>query len=132
MGGFEDAEAADAGTRTNQPTRQLPSLAKATKIKDEDLIPLDIDAFRFSMDGSSRAGDDICGQHFGSATRARSRAAIDTVKRLPNLCQTPKRTVLALREASKRADIRLIFKSASLMDAKACGVPVQQALAIIS
>ena len=117
MDGLDDAETADVGTQTNQPTCWLavPSHAKATKIKDEDLIPPDIESFGSRVDGSIRAGDNIRGQH-RSATRAKNRAVTGVVNFPTNQGQTPDQTVPTFGETSKHADARSLFKSAGLMD----------------
>ena len=90
-------------------------MTKDTTIRDEDLIPLDREAFRFKKDGSTRAGNNIHGWN-GSATRAKNRAVTSIVNFLNKLQLTPQQKVLALREASTHPQARVLFKSAGLID----------------
>ena len=86
------------------------------KIRDEQLIPLDKEAFRFKKDGSMREGHDILGRS-GSATRAMTQAvgqAVEICTKNPS--QTPEQMALALRERSTHPEARLFFKSAGLID----------------
>ena len=61
----------DVGTQTDQPTPALvpKSTGRLKKIRDEQLIPLDEEAFRSRRDGSTRKGQNTHGRN-GSATRA--------------------------------------------------------------
>ena len=96
---------------------EVPMLTRHTRVKANQLIPLDKHAFGLKRDFTVRKGVDIYG-HNGSATRAKNRAASSMTTSVPNPKLTSHQIVFALREASVHPKARLFFKSAGLIDCK--------------
>ena len=94
----------------------MPKLTKCTKINEEDIIMLNEEAFGCKRNGMIRAGIDMHSRN-GSTTRAKSRAVSSIVKSSNNPKLTAEQTLLELRASFTHHNLRVIFKSAGLLDA---------------
>ena len=91
-------------------------LSKDTRLKSDEIIPLDEKAFCYYRDGSIWGTGELT--RGSAAKKAKNRAVLDLVHLINNPKLNDKQKVQALRKASTHHQCRRIFHSAGLIDDK--------------
>ena len=89
-------------------------LTRKTKVRDDELIPLNLDAFRYKKDGLLRGGGKT--GRGSAASQQESRQVHKIIDAILNPNLTDEQNVRALHKASTHHSVRRFFKSSGMID----------------
>ena len=90
-------------------------LARKTQVRNDELVPLNLDAFRYKKDGSLLRGGDKTVRG-SAASQQENRQVHKIIDAILNPSVNEEKIVLALRKASTHRYVRRFLKSSGMID----------------